>query len=136
MENILKNEWLKGNIVPCEYMFKFKNKHLDMFNVNYNTYEDNGIIFKLCLNLIQNLIEKEMITFFDDIPDMVVRVNIDEIGLDGGGLCIETFHYKVEGDDIVEIVDRDCDVPMSLNYFFGIENEIYEFNSKKTFSLN
>jgi hypothetical protein len=135
MENILKNEWLKGNIVPCEYMFKFKNKHLDMFNVNYNTYEDNGIIFKLCLNLIQNLIEKEMITFFDDVPNMVVNVNIDDIGLDGGGLCIETFHYKVEGEDIVEL-DRDCDVPMLLNYFFGIENEIYEYNSRKTFSLN
>jgi hypothetical protein len=87
------------------------------------------------LNLIQNLIEKEMITFFDDVPNMVVNVNIGEIGLDGGGLCIETFHYKVEGEDIVEL-DRDCDVPMSLNYFFGIENEIYEFNSKKTFSLN
>jgi hypothetical protein len=122
MENILKNEWLKGNIVPCEYMFKFKNKHLVMFNVNYNTYEDNGIIFKLCLNLIQNLIEKEMITFFDDVPNMVVNVNIDDIGLDGGGLCIETFHYKVEGEDIVEL-DRDCDVPMSLNYFFGIEDQ-------------
>jgi hypothetical protein len=135
MENILKNEWLKGNIVPCEYMFKFKNKNLDMYNINYNTYEDNGIIFKLCLNLVQNLIEKEMITFFDDIPDMVVCVDIDEIGLDGGGLCIETFHYKVEGEDIVGL-DRDCDVSMSLNYFFGIENEIYEYNSGKTFSLN
>jgi len=135
MENILKDEWLKGNIVPCEYMFKFNDKHLVMFNVNYDMYEDNGILLKLCMNLIQNLIEKEMITFFDDIPDMVVCVDIDEIGLDGGGLCIETLHYKVEGEDIVGL-DRDCDVSMSLNYFFGIENEIYEYNSRKTFSLN
>ena len=64
MENILKDEWLKGNIVPREFMFRFNNKRLVMYNINYDRYDDNKIIFGLCVNLVNNLIEKGMITFF------------------------------------------------------------------------
>jgi hypothetical protein len=126
MENILKDEWLKGNIVPREFMFRFNNKRLVMYNINYDRYNDNKIIFGLCVNLVNNLIEKGMITFFDDIPDMVVDVSIHDIGLDGGELCIETFHYKVECEDTVSLHELGCNSPMELSDFFGIENKIYD----------
>ena len=139
MENILKDEWLKGNIVPREFMFRFNNKRLVMYNINYDRYNDNKIIFGLCVNLVDNLIEKGMITFFDDIPDMVVNVSIDDIGIcDGeyGVLYIETFHNKVECGDTVSLHEYGYDTPMELSDFFGIETKIYEYNTKTLHSLN
>jgi hypothetical protein len=136
MKNILKDEWLKGNIVPRDFEFIFKNKRLVTYNINQDRYDDSKIIHELCLNLIDNLIEKEMITFFDDIPDMVVSVPIQDIGICDGEydvLYIETFHYTFENGEYDEI-DRDCNIPMKLSDFFGIENEIY--CTKTLYSLN
>lgn len=124
MKNILKDEWLKGNVVPRDFEFTFKNKRLVRYDFNQDMYHDLKIIHELCLNLIDNLIEKEMITFFDDIPDMVVSVPIQDIGLGDGELYIETFHYTVENGEF-DMIDRDCDVPMGLSDFFGIEKKIY-----------
>ena len=137
MENILKDEWLKGNIVPLDFEFIFKNKHLVTYNFNPDKYDNIKIIHELCLNLVDNLIEKEMITFFDDIPDMVVSVSIQDIGLCDGEydiLYIETFHQTVENGEYESLHDLGCDTPMSLNDFFGIENKIY--CTKTLYSFN
>jgi hypothetical protein len=137
MENILKDEWLKGNIVPRDFEFIFKNKHLVTYNFNHDKYDDEKIIHELCLNLVDNLIEKEMITFFDDIPDMVVIVPIQDIGISDGEydvLYIETFHYTIENGEYETLHDLGYDTPMELSNFFGIENKIY--CTKTLYSFN
>ena len=136
MKNILKDEWLKGNVVPRDFEFTFKNKRLVRYDFNQDMYHDLKIIHELCLNLVDNLIEKGMISFFDDIPDMVVSVPIQDIGICDGEhdiLYIETFHYTFENGEY-EDIDRDCNCPMELSDFFGIEEKIYV--TKTLYSLN
>jgi hypothetical protein len=78
-----------------------------------------------------------MITFFDDIPDMVVIVPIQDIGISDGEydvLYIETFHYTIENGEYETLHDLGYDTPMELSNFFGIENKIY--CTKTLYSFN
>lgn len=79
--------------------------------------------------IVGDLIEKKMITFFDDVSKMSVSVPIQDIGQSGkkGGdnfiMFIETFHHDLSNKDN-DLFHRDCDIPIPLHKFMGIENEI------------
>ena len=77
---------------------------------------DNEEYFGDVINdLLSVLIEEEMITFLDDVPNIVVTLSIDKID-NTNNLFIETFHHNMD-DENDFLFDRDIDVPMELKDF-------------------
>ena len=138
MRNILKEEWVKGNVVPTKFVFVFKDNELITFGVNQNNV--NELTPHLTKNLFDNLFDCGMFSFFEDISEMVIHVLIHKVKYEGKiRLCIETNHYNVINNDFIQI-DRECDCVIPISDFFETDNEICEFNkplfSTSFFSLN
>ena len=138
MRNILKEEWVKGNVVPTKFVFVFKDNELITFGVDQNGV--NKLTPQLTHNLFENLFECGMLSFFDDISEMVIHVLIHKVMYEGKmTLCIETNHFNVVNNDFVKL-DRECDCVIPISDFFETDEEIYEINkpifSTSFFSLN
>ena len=135
MRNILKERFIKGQIVPTKFIFVIENHELIEFGVNIQK-EDR----ELCENLFENLIECGLISFFEYVPDMIVSVEINDIIYNGVETqCIQTTHIKlVEGK--CHKMERDCDCVISLSEFFDVKQNISIFQksllSPTLFSLN
>ena len=69
MRNILKEEWVKGNVVPTKFVFVFKDNELITFGVDQNGV--NKLTPHLTKNLFNNLFECGMFSFFDDISEII-----------------------------------------------------------------
>jgi len=124
--NTLRTVWENGNQLHENLYLEFDNKELVSYKVtpelpHYTDEIVKGIVF--------NLVEREMITFFDDVPQMKVHVPIQEIGVgseEGNEMnpyYIETFHYDMD-DEPLEGLGKVCDVPCPLHKFLWMEKEL------------
>ena len=126
--NTLRKIWDNGNRLHDELELKFTNKKLVSFEVKPTGLE-HIYTREVVEDLIQDLISKKMITFFDDVPNMSVSVPIQEIGMDSEEgneeepLFIETFHHNEDNEDDW-LHDRGYDVPCPLHKFLGFRREI------------
>jgi hypothetical protein len=126
--NTLRKIWDNGNSLHDELELTFSNKTLVSFEVK-PTGMEHIYTREVVESLIQDLVSKKMITFFDDVPNMSVSVPIQEIGMDSEEgneeepLFIETFHHD-EDDEDNWLHDRDCDVPVLLHKFLGFRREL------------
>ena len=122
----LNKIWEKGLRLHDELELKFSNRELVSFEV---TPKFDHYTREVVESLIQDLIKKKMITFWEDVPNMSVSVPIQEIGYDSEEgndsepLFIETFHHDDDDEDNW-LHDRGCDVPMLLHKFMGWKREI------------
>ena len=102
--NTLRKIWNNGNRLHDELELKFSNKTLVSFEVK-PTGMEHIYTREVVESLIQDLVSKKMITFFDDVPNMSVSVPIQEIGMDSEEgneeepLFIETFHHDEDDED-------------------------------------
>jgi hypothetical protein len=126
--NTLRKIWDGGTQIHDELNLKFKNKELVSWEVKPSRLED-VYTREVVEGLVKDLIKKEMITFFDDVPNMSVSVPIWEIGVeseegnDSEPLFIETFHTN-DDDDEDWLHDRGYDVPVPLHKFLGLPREL------------
>ena len=126
--NTLRKIWNNGNRLHDDLELTFSNKKLVSYKVE-PTGMNHIYTREVVESLIQDLIKKEMITFWDDVPNMSVSVPIQEIGMDSEEgneeepLFIETFHHN-EDNENDWLHDRDCDVPCPLHKFLGFSREI------------
>lgn len=126
--NTLRTLWENGHRLHDELELTFSNKTLVSFEVK-PTGMEHIYTREVVESLIQDLISKKMITFFDDVPNMSVSVPIQEIGMDSEEgneeepLFIETFHHD-EDDEDNWLHDRGCDVPVLLHKFLGFKREL------------
>ena len=126
--NTLRKIWNNGNRLHDDLELTFSNKKLVSYKVE-PTGMNHIYTREVVESLIQDLIKKEMITFWDDVPNMSVSVPIQEIGMDSEEgneeepLFIETFHHNEDNEDDW-LHDRDCDVPCPLHKFLGFSREI------------
>jgi hypothetical protein len=117
-----------GKRLHIDLELKFSNKTLISYEVTPTELEE-VYTREIVESLVQDLIKRKMITFFDDVPNMSVSVPIQEIGYDSEEgneqepLFIETFHHDDDNEDNW-LHDRDCNVPMLLHKFMGMEREI------------
>ena len=124
MENTLRKIWNNGYRLHNDLDLVFKNKTLVSYKVEP---EFKHYTQEVVEGIVKDLIDRKMITFFDDIPNMSVSVPIQEIGISSEEgneqepLFIETFHHN---DDEEDIIDRDCDVPVLLHKYLGFEREL------------
>jgi hypothetical protein len=125
--NTLRKIWSSGTQIHQELELKFHNKELVSWEVKPERIKE-VYTREVVEGLVQDLIDKGMITFWDDVPNMSVSVPIQEIGMDSEEgneqepLFIETFHYDEDLDDTLHF--RDCNVPMLLHKFLGLPREI------------
>ena len=126
MMNTLRQVWDNGNQLHEDLGLVFDNKVLVSYKVvpelpHYTKEVVEGIVF--------DLLTREMITFFDDVPQMKVNVPIWEIGVgseEGNEMnpyYIETFHYDMD-DEQLEGYGKECDVPRPLHEYLGFEREL------------
>ena len=95
---------------PIEMYLTFKDGRL----VSYKT--DNDEWFGDVIDDLVTVLKKlEMITFWDDVPEMTVSVPIWNID-DTDDLYIETFHIN-DNDETEDLHERGCNVPMKLDDF-------------------
>jgi len=126
--NTLRTLWENGHRLHDELELTFSNKTLVSFEVK-PTGMEHIYTREVVESLIQDLVSKKMITFFDDVPNMSVSVPIQEIGMDSEEgneeepLFIETFHHD-EDDEDNWLHDRGCDVPVLLHKFLGFKREL------------
>jgi hypothetical protein len=126
--NTLRTLWENGYRLHDDLELTFSNKKLVSYKVE-PTGMDHIYTREVVESLIQDLIKKEMITFWDDVPNMSVSVPIQEIGMDSEEgneeepLFIETFHHD-EDDEDNWLHDRGHDVPMLLHKFLGFKREV------------
>ena len=124
--NTLRMIWDNGNQLHEDLYLEFDNKVLVSYKVvpelpHYTKEVVEGIVFDLLL--------REMITFFDDVPQMKVHVPIQEIGVpseegnEQNPMYIETFHYDMD-DEPLEGLGKECDVPCPLHTFLWMEREL------------
>jgi hypothetical protein len=124
--NTLRMVWDNGNQLHEDLGLVFDNKVLVSYKVvpelpHYTKEVVEGIVF--------DLLSREMITFFDDVPQMKVNVPIWEIGVgseEGNEMnpyYIETFHYDMN-DEQLEGYGKCCDVPRPLHHYLGFEREL------------
>ncbi len=124
----LNKIWSMGKRLHIDLELKFSNKTLISYEVTPTELEE-VYTREIVESLVQDLIKRKMITFFDDVPNMSVSVPIQEIGYDSEEgneqepLFIETFHHDDDNEDNW-LHDRDCNVPMLLHKFMGMEREI------------
>jgi hypothetical protein len=124
--NTLRKLWDNGFRLHWDLDLVFSNKTLVSYKVEptFDHYTREVVE-----GIVNDLIEKEMITFWDDVPNMSVSVPIQEIGVDSEEgndnepLFIETFHYN-EDDEDDWLHDRGHDVPMELHKFMGLPREL------------
>ena len=76
---------------------------------------------EVVLELVQDLLNQRMITFFSDVDVLTVNVNIGCID-DSEVVYIETFHNDLS--DEMDLHNRGYDVPKPLHEFMGLENEV------------
>ena len=126
--NTLRKIWDGGTQIHQELELYFQNKTLVRYEVKPERIKET-YTREVVEGLIQDLIKKKMITFFDDVPNMSVSVPIWEIGVeseegnDSEPLFIETFHTNDDNDEDW-LHDRGCDVPMLLHKFMGMKREL------------
>jgi hypothetical protein len=126
--NTLNTLLRNGYRLHDELELKFSNKELVSYKVE-PTGMEHIYTREVVESLIQDLIKKEMITFWDDVPNMSVSVPIQEIGMDSEEgneeepLFIETFHHNDDDEDDW-LHDRGHDVPMLLHKFLGQSREL------------
>ena len=126
--NTLRKIWDGGTQIHQELELYFQNKTLVRYEVKPERIKET-YTREVVEGLIQDLIKKKMITFFDDVPNMSVSVPIWEIGVeseegnDSEPLFIETFHTNDDNDEDW-LHDRGCDVPMLLHKFMGMKKEL------------
>jgi hypothetical protein len=124
--NTLKKIWSENLRLHIDLDLTFKKEELVDYKVTPNLKHYTPEVVN---GIVSDLIEKKMITFFDDVPKMLVSVPIQDIGQSGekGGddflMFIETFHHDLSNEHN-DLFDRDCDVPIPLHKFMEIENEI------------
>ncbi len=124
--NTLRQVWDNGNQLHEDLYLEFDNKVL----VSYKVQPELPHYTKeVVLSIVNDLVQREMITFFDDVPQMKVNVPIWEIGVpseEGNEMnpyYIETFHYDME-DEMLEGDGKECDVPRPLHHYLGFEREL------------
>jgi len=126
LTNTLRTIWDNGNQLHEDLGLVFDNKVL----VSYKVVPELPHYTKeVVLSIINDLVERDMITFFDDVPQMKVNVPIWEIGIPSeegnqqDPYYIETFHYYMD-DEMLECDGKSCDVPRPLHYYLGFEREL------------
>ena len=124
--NTLRQVWDNGLQIHEDLYLEFDNKVL----VSYKVQPELPHYTKeVVLSIVNDLVQREMITFFDDVPQMKVNVPIWEIGVpseEGNEMnpyYIETFHYDME-DEMLEGDGKECDVPRPLHHYLGFEREL------------
>jgi hypothetical protein len=127
--NTLKNIWDNHNQLHEELYLEFNNKELVSFRVEPK--EVHEIYTKeVVTDIVNDLIDRHKITFFDDVPQMKVHVPIWEIGVpseqgnDENPYYIETFHYDMDDNSLQDGRDEQCDYPEPLHEYLWVENEI------------
>jgi hypothetical protein len=124
--NTLREIWDNGKQLHEDLYLEFDNKVLVTYRVVPELPHYTEEVVK---NIINELVEREMITFFDDVPQMKVNVPIWEIGVgseEGNEMnpyYIETFHYHMD-DEMLEGDGKECDVPRPLHHYLGFEREL------------
>lgn len=124
--NTLRKIWNEGNQLHQDLGLLFENKVLVSFKV---VPELPHYTREVVLSIVDDLVQREMITFFEDVPQMKVNVPIWEIGIpseEGNEMnpyYIETFHYHID-DEMLEMEGKCCDVPRPLHMYLGFEREL------------
>ena len=124
--NTLRKIWNEGNQLHQDLYLEFDNKVLVSYKVQP---ELPHYTREVVLSIVDDLVQREMITFFEDVPQMKVGVPIWEIGVpseEGNEMnpyYIETFHYDME-DEMLEGDGKECDVPRPLHTYLGFEREL------------
>ena len=124
--NTLREIWDNGKQLHEDLYLEFDNKVLVSYKVHPELPHYTEEVVK---SIVHELIEREMITFFDDVPQMKVNVPIWEIGVgseEGNEMnpyYIETFHYYMD-DEMLESDGKECDVPRPLHHYLGFEREL------------
>jgi hypothetical protein len=125
--NTLKFEvWEKGNQLHQEMYLEFNNKELVSYEVRPELPHYTEEVVK---GIVTDLIDQQMITFYDDVPQMKVHVPIWEIGVpseEGNEMnpyYIETFHYHMDDVSLQED-DKDSDCVVPLHKYLWLEREL------------
>jgi hypothetical protein len=126
LTNNLRTIWDNGNQLHEDLGLIFDNKVLVSYKVVPELPHYTEEVVK---SIVEELVQREMITFFEDIPQMKVNVPIWEIGVpseEGNEMnpyYIETFHYDMN-DEQLESYGKCCDVPRPLHHYLGFEREL------------
>lgn len=126
--NTLRTLWDKGLQIHEDLELLFHHKKLVRYEVKPERVSGT-YTREVVEGIVKDLIDKGMITFWNDVPFMSVSVPIQEIGVesqegnDSEPLFIETFHHDEENDDNW-LHDRGQDVPMLLHKFMGLPREL------------
>ena len=127
--NTLKDVWEKNNRIHEELNLEFNNKELVSFKVEPTDLEE--IYTKeVVQGIVDDLVNLGKITFFDDVPQMIVGVPIWEIGVpseqgnENNPYYIETFHHDMEMNSLQELKEVQCDYPEPLHEYLWLEKEI------------
>ena len=124
--NTLRQIWDNGLQLHEDLGLVFDNKVLVSYKVQPELPHYTEEVVK---SIVDELVQREMITFFDDVPQMKVNVPIWEIGVgseEGNEMnpyYIETFHYYMD-DEMLESDGKECDVPRPLHHYLGFEREL------------
>jgi hypothetical protein len=127
--NTLRTLWDKGLQLHEELELVFENSNLISYEVKPERVKET-YTREVVENLVKELRELKMITFWDKVPKLNVSVPIWEIGVDSvegneeEPLFIETFHFNGNNDDNEVIWDDDCNVPVPLHEFLELEMEV------------
>jgi hypothetical protein len=126
--NTLRTLWDKGLQLHEELELVFENSNLISYEVKPERVKET-YTREVVENLVKELRELKMITFWDKVPKLNVSVPIWEIGVDSvegneeEPLFIETFHF--DGNDDNEVIwDDNCNVPVPLHEFLELEMEV------------
>jgi hypothetical protein len=117
--NTLRTLWDNGRTIHEDLYLYFENKELVSFEVKPEKLK-NVYTREVVDGLIKDLHERKMITFWDDIPKLLVSVPVWDIGMVDEVVFIETFHYHGEEYD-EDIWRDDCNVPVPLYKFLGLK---------------
>jgi hypothetical protein len=125
--NTLRKLWDNGKQIHEELNLHFENKKLISWEVEPKRVQET-YTREVVESLVQDLIKRKMITFWNDIPKLWVSVPIWDIGVqseEGGEnpYFIETFHYNGDNED-EDIWRDDCNVPVPLHKFMGFRKEL------------
>lgn len=126
--NTLKQTWDNGKQLHQELDLKFSNKVLVSYKVEPTRVQET-YTKEIVDCIVDDLVNRGMITFYDDVPNMLVSVPIQEIGVpseegnDSEPLYIETFHMDMDNDDN-DLHQRGCDVPVPLHKYLWLEREL------------
>jgi hypothetical protein len=127
--NTLKDIWEKNNRIHEELFLEFNNKELVSFRVEPT---DLGEIYtkEVVQGIVNDLVNLHKITFFDDVPQMIVGVPIWEIGVpseqgnENNPYYIETFHHDIKMNSLQDDRDEQCDYMEPLHEYLWLEKEI------------